>query len=70
MVAAIITVGWSLDSGMDANPELKARLGQWLRQNVVNEPKVWVRAINQRFLELFDLLFGARGTTSSPHLPR
>jgi len=39
LVTGIITVGWLLDSGMDANPAFKVRLSQWLRQNVAKEPK-------------------------------
>ena len=56
-MTGIITVGWLLDSGMDANPAFKVRLSQWLRQNVAKEPKAWLHSANQTFLQWFDKIY-------------
>ncbi|HIM79051.1 MAG TPA: hypothetical protein EYM54_03005 [Dehalococcoidia bacterium] len=56
-MTGIITVGWLLDSGMDANPAFKVRLSQWLRQNVAKEPKAWLHSTNQTFLQWFDKIY-------------
>jgi hypothetical protein len=59
-VAAILAVGWTLDSGMDANPQLKGRLGLWLQQNVAKELKAWLQSANKIFLYAFDKMYGGR----------
>lgn len=63
VVTGIIAVGWLLDSGMDANPELKGRLGQSLRQSVAKEPEAWLQSANRTFLQAFDKLYGGNSTS-------
>ena len=59
-VAAILTIGWQLDSGMDANAAVKQRLGQSLLHGSRTGSPDWLQSLNQSFLNLFDRVYGGR----------
>ena len=62
VVTGIIAVGWLIDSGMDANPELKGRIGRFLRRSVAKEPEAWFQSANETALQAFDKLYGGNST--------
>lgn len=62
LTTGIITVGWLLDSGMDANPEAKRRLGQLLLGGTSTGLTRWLQGVNQSFLNLFDRAYVRENT--------